>query len=198
MTSPRQIAIVASYDDLQEAMRRRADELELTRCTIDRLARLQPGYASKLLAPRPMKRLSDETLGFMLPALAMKLVLIEDEEALQQVMARSTPRLLPSVLGTTLHWKMSRRELKRRQRNGGKKRMAKMTPKQRSAHGRKMARARWRKPRIVEITNAERRQPAKPYPANASSPRPVQDRPVATNTAQAGVKRQRARRPRTA
>ena len=59
----------------------------------NQLARLPSGYAAKVLAPRPIKGLSDDNLlGFMLPALGARLVLIEDEASLAQIRLRATPR----------------------------------------------------------------------------------------------------------
>lgn len=140
---------VACYSDLHAIMRARADTLEITRETLDELAGLQTGYSGKVLAPRPMKRImkrsQDMVLGLILPALGMKLVAVVDEEALERIKNRRAKRKLPSILSTTLHITFSRKELKRRQRNGAKKRWINKTKEQRSAHMRMMARRRWDK-----------------------------------------------------
>ncbi len=139
----RVLGSVACYEDLHQLMRARADELEITRDALDKLARLPERFSAKLLAPKPMRKLSDETLGFVMPALGMKLIAIEDLEAIEMMRARSERRKSVTVLGSTLEITFSRRELKRRQKRGGKNRQAQMTAKQRSAHARHMNRIRW-------------------------------------------------------
>lgn len=152
MTELAVLGVIRSYADLHQLMRWRADALEITRARLDEIAGLQEGYSAKLLSPSPMKKLGDKTLGYVLPALAMKLVAVVDEEALARIKNRLTPRLLPSVLGTTLEFKFSRKELKRRQRAGGRKRIEKMTKEQLSEHARHMNKMRWHKPKITEVT----------------------------------------------
>jgi hypothetical protein len=53
------IAEIGSPGDLHAAMRARADQLQLSRLTIDRLANLPAGYASRVLSPARRKGLSD-------------------------------------------------------------------------------------------------------------------------------------------
>lgn len=167
MTEPRVLGSVASYADLHELMRARADELEISRQAIDQLARLQPGYAGKLLSPRPMRRLTDETLGFVLPALGMRLVLVEDLESLEQIKARASKRNNGCTShASTVRYTISRRELRRRQRKGGKNSRAYLSKSKVRQLARKAGIAgnlvRWRdvkaaaKPKITEITNGQR------------------------------------------
>ena len=72
------LGTISSYDDLHAALRRRADELKLSRRTIDDLAGLADGYVEKLLGPSQVKKLSVRSLGAILAALGVKLVLVED------------------------------------------------------------------------------------------------------------------------
>jgi hypothetical protein len=72
------LGTISSYDDLHAALRRRADELKLSRRTIDDLAGLADGYVEKLLGPRQVKKFSVRSLGAILSALGVKLVLVED------------------------------------------------------------------------------------------------------------------------
>lgn len=143
------LGTVRSYSDLHQIMRARADALEITRDALDELAGLQTGYSGKVLAPRPMKRImkreADMVLAVMLPVLGMKLVAVVDEQALERFKSRRVKRKLPSILPTTLHISFSRKELKKRQRNGAKKRWVGKTKEQRAAHMRMMARKRWDK-----------------------------------------------------
>lgn len=150
------LGTVANYADLHAIMRARADELEITRESIDTLARLPARYSAKLLAPKPMKKLSDETLGFVLPALGMKLVAIEDMEAIAMLRARSDKRKSVTMLGSTVHIVFSRRELKKRQKRGGENSRKNMPKRKASQLGRRAAKKRWRTPTITEITNGQK------------------------------------------
>jgi hypothetical protein len=134
---------VARYENLHDLLRARCDELEITRASLDRLARLPSGYSAKLLSPRPMKKLSDATLGFFLPALGVKLILVEDPQALAMVRQRSDKRRSVTMLGGCIHISFSRREWKKRQRNGGLRRAERLTPERRSEISRQAAMARW-------------------------------------------------------
>lgn len=51
------IAEVRSWNDLHAAFRARAESLNVSRLVLDELSGLQSGYASKLLAPVPMRHL---------------------------------------------------------------------------------------------------------------------------------------------
>lgn len=75
---PRELAHVADYDDLLNALRARADELSITRHSIDYLSHLPDGYAGKILGLSQIRRLGMMSLGPMCRALAIKLVVIED------------------------------------------------------------------------------------------------------------------------
>lgn len=82
---PRQIAIVKAeqgYDGLHQAFRARADELRIARDQIDELASLTRGHASKLLAPYPMRAIGRTTLGPLLYALKLKIVLVPDDDVI--------------------------------------------------------------------------------------------------------------------
>ena len=92
MTEPRQIATIRDYADLLEALRGRAEELKLSRQTIDEISGLPDGYAGKLFAPVPIKGLGPVSLGPILGALGLFLVVFEDVEALRRFAARRTQK----------------------------------------------------------------------------------------------------------
>lgn len=79
------LGIARSYDDLHRIMRARADELEVSRLVLDETAGITAGHSSKLLAPRPMRRLGAVTMPAMLGALGLALVVVEDPEALARI-----------------------------------------------------------------------------------------------------------------
>lgn len=83
---------IRRYQDLHAGLRRRAEDLNISRLVIDEIGGLQPGYSSKLLAPDPIKNLGAKTLGGMLRALGLKLIAVEDPEAMQAFEDMREPR----------------------------------------------------------------------------------------------------------
>jgi hypothetical protein len=136
------------YNGLHLILRKRADELSLSRTSIDDLAGLQDGYSSKLLAPNPGKRLGPLTIGLLLPALGMKLVAVEDEEALVKIRSRTSPRnekavrMLAVYAGRGKHL-ISKRFLRSIAPLGARGYMRKVSPERRRWIARNAARARW-------------------------------------------------------
>jgi hypothetical protein len=86
------IAEVRSWNDLDTALRARAESLNVSRLVLDELSGLQSGYASKLLAPVPIRHFGRVSLGAMSGALGLKLVVQEDKEALARVAGRLVRR----------------------------------------------------------------------------------------------------------
>lgn len=76
------LATVREYSDLQAAMRARADEINISRMAIDEALGLTRGHAGKILASYPMRALGRTTMGPMLWALGLKLLVVVDEEAM--------------------------------------------------------------------------------------------------------------------
>jgi hypothetical protein len=87
--------------ELVAALRARRDELQLTHEVIDDIAGWPAGYAGKLLAPEPIKNLGWSSLGDALDTLAIKLVVVENEEQRRLVESRwkrrERPRNAPSA-----------------------------------------------------------------------------------------------------
>lgn len=86
------LATIRTYDELNAALRKRADELNVSRETIDAVSGLQNGYAAKLLAPVPIRTLSRVSLGAMLGALGLKLLVVEDLETVRRLENRLVKR----------------------------------------------------------------------------------------------------------
>lgn len=148
--SPRQLGECSDYDGLHRILRDRADELNVSRTTLDEAAGLALGHSSKLLAPRPLKKLGVVSLGLMLQAMGLKLVVVEDVEALEQISAKLIPRevtanVLSLSWGRAKHLLVSKQWVKKMGRKGGKQRAKNLSPRQRSAIARKAAKARWHK-----------------------------------------------------
>ena len=73
--------IVSDYAGLLEICRQRAVELQISRSGIDDAACLADGHAGKILGPKQKKSMGPVSLGLMLEALGLKMLIIEDEAA---------------------------------------------------------------------------------------------------------------------
>jgi hypothetical protein len=91
-------APIRSMPELVDAIRARRDELNISHETIDNIAGLQSGYTSKLLGPIQLKGFSHMSLGAVLGALGIGLVVIEDPEAKAKVEGRWQKRKRPQRL----------------------------------------------------------------------------------------------------
>jgi hypothetical protein len=157
--SPRQLGVCHDYNGLHLILRERADELNVSRTTLDEAAGLTAGHASKLLAPRPLKKLGNLTLGLLLQTMGLKLVVVEDPEALERIRAKLIPREVPAnvlslpwaVRHGAKHFLVSKRWVRKIGRKGGEQRAKNLSPRRRSAIARKAAKARWSKPKLVEV-----------------------------------------------
>jgi hypothetical protein len=92
MNGRRELAEVSDYAGLHAAIRQRMHELDISRETLNAIGGLPVGYAGKLLAPLPGRILGPISLGAVLGALALKLVVVEDTAALERLQPRLTPR----------------------------------------------------------------------------------------------------------
>lgn len=77
-----------SMSELVEALRQRRDDLDVSNETIDAIAGFPERYASKLLAPRAPRNLSYHSLGQILGALGVALLVVEDPEQVARVKSR--------------------------------------------------------------------------------------------------------------
>ena len=136
-----------AYPGLVAALRSRIAELNVSGECLDELAGLPRGYFQKLIGTRPVKRIGMLSLGVIFGALGVRAVLVEDEAALARVSSRLVKRRqsVPAAGSQAVHFELSKRFLRKIAAMGGKARAAKLTPKQRSALGRRLARARWAK-----------------------------------------------------
>jgi hypothetical protein len=143
------LAVVRSYDELHAALRARVDTLGISLDTLDDLCGFWPGYASHILGPKPQgsirmfKRLS---LDCVLGALALKIVVVEDRDALAKVRGR----LVASDKAQSRRRNAEPASIKPPEnafvmlaRAGGFARAANLSAKRRVAIARRAARARW-------------------------------------------------------
>ncbi|MGY3344689.1 MULTISPECIES: hypothetical protein [unclassified Bradyrhizobium] len=90
-------AEAVSYSALREAIRARVEQLNITRQCVDDVAGLSKGHAGKLLSPCEVKRFGMTTLGLTLQALGLKLLIVDDRQALAKVQPMFTERALRNV-----------------------------------------------------------------------------------------------------
>ena len=89
------IAVVRSYDDLRHAIADWCDQIHMTRAQLDVEADIADGHASKLLARRARKRLGPVSLGRVLEAAGLLLILGRDPDTPQHasnVASKPRPR----------------------------------------------------------------------------------------------------------
>lgn len=155
MTTPRELATVRDYDGLHAAFRSRASELQVTREAIDAVSGLQEGYAAKLLAPVPIRMAAKESLGPLLAALGLVLIVAEDAETLAKITKRMAKRRKKERVGTDAGTTMlAQRRHKRRRflpfkeapefaKIARAQQLLRQNPRQRQSIAKKAARARW-------------------------------------------------------
>lgn len=164
MSEPRIIAEVRSqdgWDGMIEAFRLAVEARGTTYENTGDLAGLAPRYVNKLLAPVPVRDIGRTSLGPLLGALAVKLVMVDDDE----MMAALAKRMKPRKAGPSRHASEAMLASRRRRKSVfygnsawgrvmASRQLVNMTEAQRKSRARKAAKARWRKPRVVEIKGA--------------------------------------------
>jgi hypothetical protein len=73
---PEPLPEIVDYRSLIAVCRLRADQLQVSRLTLDELAGLPSGYVGKLLALKSRKHIGVESLGALLGALGLKLIAV--------------------------------------------------------------------------------------------------------------------------
>jgi len=164
--SPRQLAEVGKFDGrilatvndypgMLAALRARAEELRISRETIDQVAGLPSGYSGKILGIKQVRRLNLISLGPVLGALGIKLVMVEDAAALREFGGRSNKRHENRVRNTVVYFFRNRKEFSEMGKKGGPNSRKYMDKKTASELGRKAIKARWGKPpRVVQVRDA--------------------------------------------
>jgi hypothetical protein len=138
-----------NYDGLHAILRQRADELQISRELIDEISGMQPGYSSKLLSVSKTKMLGAVTMPLLLPALGLKLQVVEDPEAMERIRSRLTPRnasqaRMQTVKAGRYGHLISKRFLRSIAFLGGRAYAQKVPAKRRREIARNAALARWK------------------------------------------------------
>jgi len=157
----RHVADVTSYSQLHAEMRRRLSSLGLTREDVGALAGVPDGYAGKVFAPYPIRKIGIDLWVVFAEAAGLRLVLVEDEAAMRRLVAfRGDPDLMrkrlrhlpdeilePRAMVQQVLREHLRKVCARGGRNSGVSRRQKMTAAARSRSARHAARARWKRER---------------------------------------------------
>jgi hypothetical protein len=153
VNEPLSLATVTNYSELIVALQARQNALGMSYNSLADLARLQGGYLARGLRRKPQgnaRSLGKMSLGAMLGALGLKIVLVEDRDVLAKIrnllIARDNAELRR---GNTCPPGIEPRDsvLTLLGRAGGYARAAKLSKKQRVKIARKAIRARWRRAR---------------------------------------------------
>lgn len=98
------LAEITDYNSLLAALRARADELQISRETIDAVAGLPERYSNKLLSLSMIKRIGMTSLGPLLGALSLKLIAVSDDEAFERNRPRYEPRDKAHTTSAKARW----------------------------------------------------------------------------------------------
>jgi hypothetical protein len=131
--APRVLGAFSDLRELQVLMRARADELQISREQIDEIAGFTPGYASKVLAPRPIKKMGELSIRLLLGALAIDLIAVDNAKQRERVVSRRTERhsALDRHAGAVT-FIFSQRHMRKIQKRGGENSRKYMTREQAS------------------------------------------------------------------
>jgi len=150
--TPQPIATVRSYEELRRTVADWCRQISMSREELDAEAGLTSGHAGKLLAERASKKFGFVTLGRVMAAAGLVLIVAIDPDAPPRA-AHASGNANGSV---TMHWR------KHRGTAWGRRmaalRTLKQSPAERRANARKAAQARW-----------QRRQQAAHTPASSDS-----------------------------
>jgi hypothetical protein len=164
-TDPRPVVMARDETELLAAIKARCAELRITYETLDTVALLPDGYASKILCEHPVRRMGALALWSILGTLGYEIALVHNPDLL----ARFRDKLVPREQPPQAHGKrrltvsLTRAFLRKIGRKGGKRRAAiAREKKRRSAIYRRNALKRWQKPKMGEV--------AKPAPVTPLRP----------------------------
>jgi hypothetical protein len=144
--SPTIVATIGGSDALHDALRARAEVVNVSRLELDRHAGFTGGYAAKVLSPNPAKRLSVESACALAAALGLDVVLIENAEGLARVTSRSPPREASRAKHAgTVQMIFSMKHIRQIARKGGQNSRAYLPRREATRLAKKAARARWDK-----------------------------------------------------
>jgi hypothetical protein len=150
--------IVLDYEALLEGFRDRVEDLDVPRFEINEAGGFTTRYAEKLLCDPPMKTLGMHSLGRMLKATGMALVLVIDDERFAPIraeMAKRKRRMRPNARIIEIRGYFNAGNA----RQMGSKRWEGLSDEERARAMRKVARARWRKRKLQQAEAVKSKTP---------------------------------------
>lgn len=137
MTEP--IAEFSDYEGLRKALNVvRESKRDMSFELLDEITGAPKGYFSKVLGPRPVKRIGLHSLAWALGGLGVKCIMVEDPEALARVQSRFRNRdraHLASVHNGAVRVQINRGFLRKIGAKGGKNSRKNLSKKQRKKLG---------------------------------------------------------------
>jgi hypothetical protein len=111
---PRLLAQASDYESLRNGLRSRAAELGISRQTIDHVGRFPDGHAGGLLAENSNRSFGIKSLGKILRALGVRLLLVEDPETTARTLRLmfGRKRSEPQAVEGKRHWRSKRKPSK--------------------------------------------------------------------------------------
>lgn len=138
--------VVTDMEGLHEAFIDRVEDLNVTRLAIDEAGGFTGGHSAKLLCNPPIKNIGKVSLGKLLKATGMALVMVVDDERFAPVraeMAKRKRRMHPNGSIRKPAWLITREASQNMQVLRNKK----LTPRQRKLIAKRAAKARWNRAR---------------------------------------------------
>jgi hypothetical protein len=151
--TPRQLAVLRTYQDAIQTLRARRDQLDVPHEIIDDIAGLPGGYTSKVLTPKkPMKHIGPISWNIF-EAIGLRIVALEDPHALKRAMRNHNwrNRRQDQMLAVEKYPQAPGRITTENAAEMARKRAAALSPAKRKRIARKAAQARWSKPHVVEV-----------------------------------------------
>lgn len=143
------LAEFTDYDGLRRALNACRQKRDISFERLDELTGAPPGYFAKLLGPRAIRRIGLQSLGWAFGGLGIKAILVSDPEALALIesrfVARDVPHLKSVMHGGSTQIVLSKRHYSIIQAKARVSRWSKMTEKQKTEWGKRMAKSRWKK-----------------------------------------------------
>lgn len=135
---------INSDAELHRAICARVAELDVKYEAIDEACRFAPGYASKLLSPRPVRQLSRMSLWAIIAVLGTELVFQEAPERIRKYADKLDRRRANTCLHSgVVIVQFSKRHMRTIGKKGGTNSRKKMSRRMASKLARKAVRARW-------------------------------------------------------
>ena len=128
----RVIAQFTDYPGMLTAIRTRVNELAVNCERFDEFAGLPRGYLSKLIGPKPVRRIGMTSLGPLFDALGIYCIVIENPLTTQRLKNRLTPRNNSYHRTTYTMNSVTNRQWRQIQKLGRAARWKRLTKKQRS------------------------------------------------------------------